>query len=121
MDGELIERIIGSRIINKDKLDGNREYCGCMKCIDIGQYGSCVNNCLYCYANVNKEKAERNNRMHNSKSPILLRDFEKNQVNDRKDVNSLKIQDIDETGEQNSIFIQVEVENDNIGYGSRIM
>jgi len=104
IDGELIEKIIGYRIINKDKLDGNREYCGCMKCIDIGQYDSCIHNCLYCYANVNKEKAEINHRMHNSMSPILLGDFDENQVNERKDVRSLKIKDIDEAGEQISIF-----------------
>jgi hypothetical protein len=104
IDGELIEEIIGYKIINKDKLDGNREYCGYMKCIDIGKYDSCIHNCLYCYANVNKEKAVQNHRIHNAKSPILLGEFDENQVNERKDVNSYKIKEINETDKQISMF-----------------
>lgn len=88
IDGDVIEKIIGYQIIHKEKLDGNREYCGCMKSIDIGQYDSCMHHCLYCYANVNKEKAERNHELHDSKSPILLGSFDDSQVKERKDVKS---------------------------------
>jgi DNA repair photolyase len=91
IDGDLIERIIGYKIMNKDILDGNREHCGCMKCIDIGQYDSCIHNCLYCYANVNKDKALNNYKIHNPKSPILFGDFEESQVKERKDVKGFKV------------------------------
>lgn len=91
IDGELIERIIGYKIINKDKLDGNRDHCGCMKSIDIGQYDSCIHNCAYCYANVNKDKALYNYKLHNPRSPILFGDFDESQVKERKDIKSLKI------------------------------
>lgn len=85
IDGDLIEKITGYKIINKDKRDDNRKDCGCMKCIDIGQYDSCTHNCLYCYANVNKDLASRNRKSHNPKSPILFGDFDEANVKCRKD------------------------------------
>ena len=91
VDGELIEHIINYKILNRDKLDANREYCGCMKCIDIGQYDSCVHNCLYCYANINKDRAKINFKSHDPKSPILFGVFDETIVKERKDVKSYKI------------------------------
>lgn len=37
---------------NRDK--GQREFCGCMKSKDIGEYNTCVHLCEYCYANASK-------------------------------------------------------------------
>jgi len=90
IDGDLIERIIGCKIMNKDKRDGNREYCGCMKCIDIGEYDTCIHNCLYCYANVNKKVALNNYKLHDPKSPILSGEYDESQVKERKDIKSFK-------------------------------
>ena len=47
---------------NKDK--GQREYCGCMKSKDIGEYNTCVHLCEYCYANTSKEAAKANWKRH---------------------------------------------------------
>lgn len=47
---------------NRDK--GQREFCGCMKAKDIGQYNTCIHKCEYCYANDNKEIAMRNYQSH---------------------------------------------------------
>lgn len=99
IDGDLIEKIIGHPIMNKDKKDGNREYCGCMKSIDIGQYDSCIFNCAYCYANVNAEIAYRNYLSHDPNSPILIGEYEDENVTDRKDVKSWK-KDLGKIGEQ---------------------
>lgn len=105
IDGDLIERITGYKITNKDKKDGNREHCGCMKCIDIGAYDTCVHNCLYCYANINKKAANNNYRLHDPKSPILSGEYEESQVKVRKDIKSYRIH---KTGEQLSFVISKE-------------
>lgn len=47
---------------NKDK--GQRDFCGCMKSKDIGQYNTCIHMCEYCYANTSKQAAAANYRSH---------------------------------------------------------
>lgn len=47
---------------NRDK--GQREFCGCIKSKDIGEYNTCPHLCEYCYANTSKEAALRNRMQH---------------------------------------------------------
>ncbi len=52
-------------IITKDNKDkGQREFCGCMKSKDIGEYDTCPHLCEYCYANTSKDTAVRNYKQH---------------------------------------------------------
>lgn len=48
-----------------------RKGCGCTASVDIGAYDSCPHGCVYCYANVNKEKARYYFEHHDPASPFL--------------------------------------------------
>lgn len=95
IDGDLIERIINKSLKrNKNGFakDGNRDFCGCMKCIDIGEYNTCFHRCIYCYANINKNSASENYKKHIKTSPLLIGEVDENidKINLRdKDTKSL--------------------------------
>lgn len=95
IDDELIEKITGYKL--SVGRDNQRNACGCVKCIDIGEYNTCMHKCLYCYANINKDAAFKNYKLHDKKSPLLIGyvDEIKDKITDRniKDTKSLKKED----------------------------
>lgn len=95
IDDELIEKITGYKI--SAGKDNQRNACGCVKCIDIGEYNTCMHKCLYCYANINKDAAFKDYKLHDKKSPLLIGyvDEIKDKIIDRniKDTKSLKKED----------------------------
>jgi DNA repair photolyase len=89
IDDRLIAEIIGYNFIaEKDK--NQRLECGCVGSIDIGEYNSCQNGCVYCYANHNQTIAANNFKKHNQLSPLLIGKINDNDIINERNVSTNK-------------------------------
>ena len=89
IDKGLIEELAGCSIrAGKDK--NQRTQCGCVESVEVGTYDTCLNGCVYCYANQSRESVRRARALYDPDSPLLCgRVGEKDRITERK-VESLK-------------------------------
>jgi hypothetical protein len=90
IDDRLISKIIRYNLqVEKDK--NQRLECGCVKSIDIGEYNSCCNGCVYCYANYSNNIVEKNVKKHIKLSPLLIGDICPDDIVKERKVTSEKV------------------------------
>lgn len=70
VDARLFEKLLGCRL-EATRDAAQRPNCGCAGSVDIGEYDSCKNGCLYCYATQSQSSAAANARRHDPRSPLL--------------------------------------------------
>lgn len=89
IDGKLISEITGWNLSAK-KDPNQREECGCLESIDIGQYNTCRHRCKYCYANFNPQSVITFSARHNPKSALLIGELEPEDKITTRKMKSLK-------------------------------
>ncbi len=79
MSQAVLEKALGCKL-HVPKKKSARNECSCLLGADIGAYNTCGHGCLYCYANYDRETVEKNMKLHNVLSPLLIGKVTENDV-----------------------------------------
>lgn len=72
VDAERLELVSGKTIVDRIKLRGNRQECGCFASRDIGEYDTCPHGCVYCYAVQQRDLALKRYKAHDPVGEFLF-------------------------------------------------
>ena len=72
MTREVLEAALDCRLTVPKSRKSPRAQCNCLLGADIGMYNTCPHGCVYCYANYDRNTVERNRRLHDPHSPLLI-------------------------------------------------
>ncbi len=70
VDADIIRQLFDSSGTAFKKIPTRKE-CGCYESADIGAYDTCPHGCIYCYANINKQRAVDRHAAHDPESVFL--------------------------------------------------
>ncbi|NCD41393.1 MAG: DUF1848 domain-containing protein [Bacteroidia bacterium] len=70
LDGDLLSLLYPEQEW-KVKRKPTRKECGCTESTDIGKYDTCPHGCIYCYANMNKQRADTLYSLRDDESVFL--------------------------------------------------
>ena len=70
--GECVSKELAYKLTGKEFKSWKARKCNCVEMVDIGDYNSCLHLCKYCYANYDEKNVLKNNRLHDSKSSLLI-------------------------------------------------
>lgn len=84
IDKNIIDEIIGCKIdASKDK--NQRSECGCVESVEVGSYNTCLNGCIYCYANDSEKNVSNRVEKYDENAPLLCSRIETgDRVTERK-------------------------------------
>ncbi len=71
IDGRRIAMLTG-RCADVGRDPSQRPGCGCVRSVDIGVYNTCLNGCVYCYANHSLPSIQRNVARHRQEADMLI-------------------------------------------------
>ena len=91
IDADRLSRIGGVPLkVGRDK--NQRSSCGCAESIDIGNYHTCANGCVYCYANHSQSLTARSIAAYDPSSPLLCGRITDGDVISEREMKSCRVE-----------------------------